>query len=201
MAMQQQLDSRGGWWTLGQGVGQERWGKERAATTTTTTAKIKIYNNFLSDGPSTANYWNAFAFRIHPVRSAETLGPITHLPFPPPLPLAIFPDRESPHPHPHPHPYPFPHAPFQRSNERKHNFPMFCTNSLFDRKILFLHSNRSAKQKCKKAKKNGGKKSKMPLQFCLCLTLPFGLLLFFFPPLMRSGQEVSCQEGIRIDVV
>jgi len=50
-----------------------------------------------------------------------------------------------------------------RSNERKHNFPMFCTNSLFDRKILFLHSNRSAKQNAKRAK--NAKKAEMPLQF------------------------------------
>lgn len=77
--------------------------------------------------------------------------------------------------------YPLPAPPHEPSNERKHNFPMFCTNSLFDRKILFLHSNRSAKQKMQKSKetkKNSGKKSKMALQFCLGLTLPFGLLFF-----------------------
>jgi len=32
---------------------------------------------------------------------------------------------------------------------------MFCTNSLFDRKILFLHSNRSAKQNAKKSEERG----------------------------------------------
>lgn len=95
-----------------------------------------------------------------------------------------------------------------RSNKRKHNFPMFCTNSLFDRKILFLHSNSNRGATNKNLKTCYCKFSSLLDVFCGHCFL--GVLSFLFtysllfpsvwaPSTRRRLEWVSCQ--FRIDSV